>query len=61
MNALHLLTPAALLLVLGLVTGLSWPTSSSLRQQEAIQPQPFPPLAVRADPLQARRTVHWVF
>ncbi len=61
MNALHLLTPAALLLVLGLVTGLSWPTSSSLRQQDVIQPQQLPPLAVRADPLQARRTAHWVF
>lgn len=60
MKPLHLLTSAALLFVLGVVTGLSWPTASGIRQ-DAAMPAPKVSLAQRADLLQARRQARWVF
>lgn len=61
MKPLYLLTPAALLFVLGLVTGMSWPNPSSSSQPDLAQPQELLPLAQRADLMQSQRKSHWVF
>ncbi|MEO4048014.1 hypothetical protein AAFN46_13090 [Pseudomonas sp. CAU 1711] len=62
MKRLHLSLPAALLFVLGVATGLSWPNASNPRPQALVEParqQPSP--ARRADLLQLRRRPGWVF
>ncbi|WP_068828952.1 hypothetical protein [Pseudomonas sp. BMS12] len=61
MKPLHLLPLAALLFVLGLVTGLSWPSTSARQQDLTALPAPSVSLAQRADLLQARRQPRWVF
>lgn len=62
MKLLHLSIPAALLFVLGVATGLSWPNASNPRPHVLVEPvQQQPSLAQRADLLQVRHMPRWVF